>query len=110
MASHGFFRPSRGRIRSIRVSAAPFPAISPPALRRGGKGLKVALIKEGFAQSGEDTGFPPSDREVDRCVAGAARKLETLGATVEEIALPMHLDAFHIWNGVVTEGAADFVM
>ena len=103
-----------GQIRSIRGSAAPFPAISitdyMPALRRGVNGLKVALIKEGFAQSGEDTGLPPSDPEVDRCVAAAARKLATLGATVEEISLPMHLDAFHIWNGVVTEGAADFVM
>jgi amidase len=81
-----------------------------PALRRGVNGLKVALIKEGFAQSGEDTGLPPSDPEVDRRVAAAARKLATLGATVEEISLPMHLDAFHIWNGVVTEGAADYVM
>ena len=81
-----------------------------PALRHGVKGLRVALVREGFAQSGADTGSPPSDPEVDRRVAEAARKLATLGATVEEISLPMHLDAFHVWNGVVTEGAADFVM
>jgi amidase len=81
-----------------------------PALRHGVKGLTVALVREGFAQSGADTGSPPSDPEVDRRVAAAAGKLATLGATVEEISLPMHLDAFHVWNGVVTEGAADFVM
>jgi amidase len=81
-----------------------------PALRRGVESLKVALVREGFAQSGADSGLPPSDPDVDRRVAAAARKLETLGATVEEISLPMHLDAFHIWNAVVTEGAADFVL
>ena len=69
-----------------------------PALPRGVQGLRVALVREGFAQSGADTGSPPSDPEVDRRVAAAARTLATLGATVEEISLPMHLDAFHIWT------------
>ena len=31
------------------------------SMRHGVKGLRVALVREGFAQSGADTGSPPSD-------------------------------------------------
>src|SRR5690606_21608010 len=54
-------------------------------LGKGVKGMKIALLKEGFDQDGADTGFPPSDRNVDRRVRKAVRMFEKLGATVEEI-------------------------
>ncbi len=87
-----------------------FPTDYMPALTRGVAGLRIAIVREGFGQSGEDTGSPPSDPEVDRRVTEAIRRFRKLGATVEEISIPMHLDAFHIWNVVATEGAADFVL
>ena len=81
-----------------------------PVLGRGVRGLKIGLVKEGFGQSGEDIGAPGFEPEVDRLVGEAARRLAAIGAEVEEISIPMHLDAFHIWNVVATEGAADFVL
>jgi amidase len=80
------------------------------ALDQGVKGKKIALVREGFAQSGEDIGVPPSCEEVDRRVAEAARQFEKLGATVEEISIPMHLDGFHLWNVIITLGAAEFML
>lgn len=81
-----------------------------PALTQSVKGLKIALVREGFGQTGEDADLPPSDPEVDRRVIEAINRYRQLGAVVEEISLPMHLEAFHIWNVVATEGACDFVL
>ena len=32
------------------------------------------------------------------------------GATIDEISLPMHFDARHIWTGVILEGAAEMML
>ncbi|MDF1599174.1 amidase [Mesorhizobium sp. YIM 152430] len=80
------------------------------ALKKGVKGRKIAIVREGFGQDGADVGFPPASKEVDRRVAQAARRFETLGATVEEISLPMHLDGFHLWNVIITLGSAEFML
>lgn len=80
------------------------------ALKRGVKGMKIAIVKEGFGQDGEDVGFPPASEMVDRRVAEAVRQFERLGATVEEISIPMHLDGFHLWNVIITLGSAEFML
>jgi amidase len=80
------------------------------ALKRGVKGKKIAIVREGFAQDGKDVGFPPASKIVDQRVAAAARRFEELGATVEEISIPMHLDGFHLWNVIITLGSAEFML
>ncbi|KAH8881023.1 amidase [Thozetella sp. PMI_491] len=54
-------------------------------------GLKVGLLNEGFGQS-------IVDPQVREHVLVAARKLETLGATIEEISVPLHLQGPSIWT------------
>ncbi len=67
------------------------------SLGRGVKGLKIGVLREGF-------GHPLSEDEVDSCVRQAAGQLASMGATVEEISVPMHLSGLGIWGGVVTDG------
>ena len=68
------------------------------ALDGGMKGLRIGVLKEGFAR-------PESEAVVDAKVREAVAKLEALGASVKEISIPMHLDGPHIWNGIGFEGA-----
>lgn len=77
------------------------------ALGRGVKGKKIALLREGFAHDGLDSGLPPSDPVVDARVTAAAHMFEQLGATVEEVSIPMHLHAYHIWLIIITIGGAE---
>lgn len=79
-------------------------------LKDGIKGRKIAIVREGFAQDGKDVGFPAADPEVDRKVTEAVRAFEKLGAVVEEISIPLHLDAYHIWSVIITLGSAEFMM
>jgi amidase len=82
-----------------------------PALERGIKGVKIGLIKEGFAQPGfADLGFPASEKVVDEKVMAAARRLERLGAEVSEVSIPMHIMGPYIFRGIILEGAADFMI
>ncbi len=67
------------------------------ALEQTVKGLKIAVVKEGF-------GWESSDSAVDQCVRAAASQFETLGATVAEISIPEHLSGPGIWGAVVTDG------
>ena len=73
------------------------------ALSRGVKGMKIALMKEGF-------GHPTSDRTTDEKVRGAIAEFSALGATVDEVSVPMHYDGPHIWTGVILEGAAEMMI
>lgn len=61
------------------------------------KGLKIAMVKEGF-------GHPLSDPDVDECVRSAADRFSSLGASVEEISIPEHLNGTAIWGGIVSDG------
>ena len=82
-----------------------------PALERGIKGVKIGLVKEGFAQPGlDDLGFPASEEVVDEKVMAAARRLESLGAEVSEVSIPMHTMGPYIFRGIILEGAADFMI
>jgi amidase len=81
-----------------------------PALTAGVAGKRIAVVREGFAQDGLDTGFPASEEVVDETVRAAIAKLESLGAIVETVSIPMHLDALHIWRGIMVEGTTDFMI
>ncbi len=61
--------------------------------------LRIAVVTEGFAWPGL------SESDVDTCVREAAELYKSLGASVEEISIPLHRDGLHIWNGIAIEGA-----
>ncbi len=69
-------------------------------------GLKIAVLREGF---GHPTGDPRSPT-TDRVVRAAMRDLQSRGASVSEVSVPMHYDGPHIWTGVILEGAAEMML
>src|SRR5215510_10404079 len=73
------------------------------ALGKGVKGMKIAVMKEGFAH-------PASDSTTDEKVRAAIAEFKALGAAVEEVSVPMHYDGPHIWTGVILEGAAEMMI
>jgi len=64
----------------------------------GVDGMRVGIVKEGF-------GWPDSEADVDVAVREAAEHLGKEGATAEEVSIPWHLEAEHIWNGIAIDGA-----
>jgi amidase len=62
-------------------------------------GLRVGVLTEGF-------GLPNSDPGVDAAVRAAVDVLRAAGLDVDEVSIPWHLDAMHVWNVIATEGAA----
>lgn len=60
----------------------------------GAKGIKVAKLVEGFGR----------DPEVDTAVEDALEKLKALGATVQEVSIPMHSDGSAIFFAICCEG------
>lgn len=80
-----------------QYSTAPVPAYRD--LMRGGiKGMKIALVKEGF-------GHPQSQEANDALVKEAADRLRGLGAIVDEVSIPLHALGAAIWLPVAAEGA-----
>jgi amidase len=73
-------------------------------LTGGVKGLRLAIVKEGFGWEGV------SEADVDQIVGDAAHRFENLGAKVTAISLPMHRDGIHIWNAIAIEGATMLMM
>jgi amidase len=67
------------------------------ALGRGVAGLRIGVVTESF-------GHPVSETDVDQKVRQAAERLRALGATVEEVSIPMHLDGPAIWTSIALEG------
>ncbi len=67
------------------------------ALGRGVAGLRIGVVTEGF-------GFAISENDVDQKVRQSADRLRALGATVEEVSVPMHLDGPAIWTPIALEG------
>ena len=59
--------------------------------------LSVAVVEEGFDQPGYDDGV--NDR-----VRDGLDDLETMGATVEDVSLPMHADGMAIYTVALAEG------
>jgi amidase len=67
------------------------------ALGRGVAGMRIGVVSEGFNR-------PESEPDVDQKVRAAAERLRSLGATVEDVSIPMHLDGPAIWIPIALEG------
>ena len=62
-------------------------------------GLRVAVVAEGF-------GIPGLSQEgVDEAVRAAIEELRGAGCVADEVSVPWHRDAMHVWNVIATEGA-----
>ena len=68
------------------------------ALGRGTKGLRIAVVEEGF-------GHPQSQAASDDRVRAAAERFKSLGAVVEKVSIPMHRLGPAIWLPIAAEGA-----
>jgi amidase len=66
-------------------------------------GMKIGVLKEGF-------GHPNSEPDVDAKVRQAAQIFAELGAVVEEISVPMHLQSVAIWTPIGVEGTVELMM
>jgi amidase len=73
------------------------------ALGQGVKGLKIAVLKEGFEQAGAEPALNESVRE-------AAKRFKDLGASVSDVSIPMHLLGPAIWMPIGTEGMTQTMM
>jgi amidase len=68
------------------------------ALNAGIKGLRIGMLKEGF-------GHANSEPDVDTRVRDAAKRFAGLGAAVEDISLPEHLQGFAVWAAIRGDAA-----
>ncbi|MEO1722124.1 MAG: amidase [Pseudomonadota bacterium] len=73
------------------------------ALSRGAQGLRIAILREGF-------GRPESEAVVDAAVMRAAETFRSLGATVDEVSMPMHNKAMAVWLPIAAEGSTNQMM
>ncbi len=67
------------------------------ALGKGVAGLRIGLVTEGFE-------LDSCEPDVVEKVLQAAERLRSLGAIVENISIPMHLDGPAIWAPIALEG------
>ncbi|HQT76666.1 MAG TPA: amidase, partial [Rhodopila sp.] len=67
-------------------------------LGQGVQGLRIGVVEEGF-------GLPQSQETSDAVVREAAERLRGLGATVENVTIPMHRIGPAIWLPIAAEGA-----
>jgi amidase len=65
--------------------------------------MRIAVVKEGF-------GHPNSEPDVDDKVREGAALLASLGATVEEVSIPLHLHGPAIWGPIGFEGALSTIL
>ena len=73
------------------------------AVGRGAGGLRIAVVKEGF-------GHPASEPDVDAKVRSGAETFRRLGATVDEVSIPAHLQGPAIWTPIALEGLTNQMM
>lgn len=67
-------------------------------LHDGVEGMRVGILQEGF-------GWDGAEAEVADAVRTAAHGLRTMGASVEDVSIPLHLDSPSIWRGLIVEGS-----
>jgi len=72
-------------------------------ISKGVQSLKIAVVKEGFDR-------PESEPAVDEMVRAAAGRFADLGAKVEEVSIPMHIDGVAIWTAIAAEGGAELMV
>ena len=68
------------------------------ALDGGVKGMRIAVVKEGF-------GHPNSEPDVDAHVREGAQRFAKLGATVDEVSVPTHTLGFPVWAAIRGDAA-----
>jgi len=73
-----------------------------PALNLPLRGLRIGVVREGF-------GRPESLAATDDAVRRALAELGKAGASVEEIAIPWHIDGYHLTAPILIEGATEFL-
>lgn len=73
------------------------------ALGRGAQGLRIGILKEGFAHAN-------SEEDVSQKVLAAAERFRELGARVEEVSIPEHYLMGDAWGVLVNEGLMDGMM
>ena len=73
------------------------------ALGRGVAGMRIGVVTEGF-------NYENSEADVDQKVREAANRLRGLGATVEDVSIPMHRDGTAIWTPIALEGLMEQMM
>jgi amidase len=69
----------------------------------GVKGMKIAVVKEGF-------GRPESEAASDAKVRQSVELFRKLGAKVDEVSIPAHLVAPAVWTPIGVEGIAQTMM
>ena len=72
-------------------------------LEGGIRGLKIAVVKEGF-------GHPNAEPDVDAKVRRAAEQLGKLGAVVTEVSIPWHPLGSALWLPIGVEGLTQTMM
>jgi len=82
---------------------APKVAAYTKAVTGDASGLRIGVLKEGFGHSN-------SEPDVDDKVRRAAEVFGSLGATVEEVSIPMHLQSVAIWTPIGVEGTVELMM
>jgi amidase len=80
--------------RQVDVTTAAYTS----ALTGDARGLRIAVVTEGF-------GHPGSEADVDALVRKGAATLRQLGAQVDEVSIPFHLAGPAIWTPIAVEGA-----
>ena len=80
--------PRQSNVRVDRYTAA---------LGRGVSGLRIGVLTEGFNRL-------ESEPDVDKKVHQAADRLRAMGAIVEDVSVPMHMDGPAIWTAIAIEG------
>ncbi|GJL87241.1 MAG: hypothetical protein DHS20C03_09500 [Minwuia thermotolerans] len=73
------------------------------AVNRGVGGLRIGMLKEGF-------GREESERDVDDANRAAAERFREMGATVDEVSIPMHNMGPAIWTPIALEGLTNQMM
>lgn len=81
--------------RQYDVSVQPYTQ----TLGKDIRGVRIGVVKEGFET-------PVSESDVDAKVRDAVKALQELGATVQEVSIPAHMDAGGITWALISEGMA----
>ena len=71
--------------------------------KKGIKGMKIAIVKEGFMQENAES-------DVNTKVRAAAKKLQSMGAKVKEVSIPMHMLGSALWMPIGVEGLTQTMM
>ncbi len=81
------------------------PRVAPytQLLDGGVKGMKIAVLKEGF-------GRPESEAASDAKVRAGVERLRSLGAEVTEVSIPLHLLGPVLWTPIGVEGLTQTMM